>query len=111
MPEVLLNGSRVLAIACKLEPTRMPQHMWMDREGEFRELASARSSTPRIGWVDAKPFFNRLTCTEPALKAICSKRNTYREYEMALPRELSPEQRVALVERFVEQELGKTRAY
>ena len=37
--------------------------------------------------------------------------NTYREYELALPREPSAEARVALVERFVEQELGTTRVY
>ena len=37
--------------------------------------------------------------------------NTYREYELALPRELSPQERVALVERFASQELGTTRPY
>jgi hypothetical protein len=37
--------------------------------------------------------------------------NTYREYELALPRELSPAARVALVQRFAEQELGATRPY
>jgi len=37
--------------------------------------------------------------------------NTYREYELALPRELVPAARVALVERFVEQELGTSRPY
>ena len=37
--------------------------------------------------------------------------NTYREYELALPRELSPAARIALVERFAEQELGATRPY
>jgi MobA/MobL family len=37
--------------------------------------------------------------------------NTYREYELALPRELSREQQIALVQRFAEQELGSTRPY
>ncbi len=37
--------------------------------------------------------------------------NTYREYELALPRELSPATRIALVERFASQELGSTRPY
>ena len=37
--------------------------------------------------------------------------NTYREYELALPRELSRSQQVALVQRFAEQELGTTRPY
>jgi hypothetical protein len=40
-----------------------------------------------------------------------SNGNTYREYELALPRELSPAARVALVQRFAEQELGTTRPY
>jgi MobA/MobL family len=37
--------------------------------------------------------------------------NTYREYELALPRELVPAARVALVERFANQELGTSRPY
>ena len=37
--------------------------------------------------------------------------NTYREYELALPRELEPKARVALVERFANQELGTSRPY
>jgi len=37
--------------------------------------------------------------------------NTYREYELALPRELSRSAQVALVQRFAEQELGSTRPY
>jgi hypothetical protein len=37
--------------------------------------------------------------------------NTYREYELALPRELSRGAQVALVQRFAEQELGSTRPY
>jgi len=37
--------------------------------------------------------------------------NVYREFEIALPRELSRAEQVALVERFVSQELGTVRAY
>ena len=37
--------------------------------------------------------------------------NTYREYELALPRELSRGAQVALVQRFAEQELGAKRPY
>jgi hypothetical protein len=37
--------------------------------------------------------------------------NTYREYELALPRELSRSAQVALVQRFAEQELGTARPY
>ncbi len=70
VPQVLLDRARVLTLAGELEPTGMPQHVRMDGEGELRELAGARSSTPRIGWVEATPFFNRLTCIDPALKSI-----------------------------------------
>ncbi|VTX88269.1 MobA/MobL family protein [Acinetobacter ursingii] len=37
--------------------------------------------------------------------------SSYREFEIALPRELNPQQRQALVESFVEQELGEKHAY
>jgi len=43
MPEVLLNRSRVLALTRELEPARVPQHVRMDREGEFCEFAGARN--------------------------------------------------------------------
>ena len=45
----------------------------------------------------------------PRMSSSAPNGNTYREYELALPRELSPEARVALVERFASQELGSTR--
>jgi MobA/MobL family len=37
--------------------------------------------------------------------------NTYREFELALPRELSRSHQIALVERFIESELGGQHAY
>lgn len=37
--------------------------------------------------------------------------SAYREIEIALPRELTPPQRLALVQDFVSQELGKKHAY
>ncbi|RUT72629.1 MobA/MobL family protein, partial [Ancylomarina longa] len=37
--------------------------------------------------------------------------STYREIEIALPRELTPQQRKELVQTFVEQELGEQHAY
>lgn len=37
--------------------------------------------------------------------------NVYREMEIALPRELGPEQRVALVQEWVKQEIGERHAY
>jgi hypothetical protein len=37
--------------------------------------------------------------------------NTYREFELALPRELSRDHQIALVQRFIESELGNRHAY
>ncbi len=37
--------------------------------------------------------------------------NTYREFELALPRELERDHQIALVQRFIESELGKAHAY
>jgi hypothetical protein len=37
--------------------------------------------------------------------------NTYREFELALPRELTREHQIALVQRFIESELGNRHAY
>src|SRR5260370_1217804 len=39
MPKILLDGARVLAVVRKLVAGRVTQHMRMDGEGEFRELA------------------------------------------------------------------------
>jgi hypothetical protein len=45
--EVLLDRARVLALAGELESTGMPEHVRMDREGQFRELAGARNQFSR----------------------------------------------------------------
>ena len=37
--------------------------------------------------------------------------NTYREFELALPRELERDHQIALVQRFIESELGTAHAY
>ena len=41
VPEVLLNGPGVLAVARELVASRVPQHVRMDREGELGERACA----------------------------------------------------------------------
>ena len=46
VPEVLLDRPGVLALARELEAAGMAQHVRMDREGEFRELACARNQLP-----------------------------------------------------------------
>jgi len=43
MPEILLDRSRVVPFVRKLVAGRVAQHVRMDREGQFRELAGARN--------------------------------------------------------------------
>ncbi len=84
---------------------------YIDRDGRFRE--------ERYGEVAARghanmPDWAREDTTEFGRASDEHERangNTYREYELALPRELSRGAQVALVQRFAEQELGSTRPY
>jgi hypothetical protein len=41
VPEVVLQGPRVVAIVRKLEPTGMAKHVWVDREWHLGGLAEA----------------------------------------------------------------------
>src|SRR5262245_7042127 len=41
VPEVMLQGSRVVAIVGELEPTGMAQHVWMHREWHLGGLTDA----------------------------------------------------------------------
>ena len=41
VPEVLLQGPRVVAIICELESAGMAQHVWVDRERHLGSLADA----------------------------------------------------------------------
>ena len=43
VPKVLLDRSRVVPFIRELVASRVPEHVRMDREGEFRELAGARN--------------------------------------------------------------------
>jgi hypothetical protein len=42
MPEIRLDGSRIATIVGQMEPTSMPEHMWMNPE--LTETSSLRSS-------------------------------------------------------------------
>ncbi len=44
--EVLLDRSRVVSLVRELVPGRVPEHVRMDGEGEFSELARARNQLP-----------------------------------------------------------------
>jgi hypothetical protein len=43
MPEILLDRASVMAFVGQLVASGVPEHVRMDREGEFRELAGARN--------------------------------------------------------------------
>jgi hypothetical protein len=84
---------------------------YIDRDGRFTEerygevAARGHANMPEWAREDTTAFWRASDEFERA------NGNTYREYELALPRELSRGARVALVERFAEQELGTTRPY
>jgi hypothetical protein len=46
MAEVVLKSARVVAVIRQLETASMPEHMRMDGERKFRELASAGEELP-----------------------------------------------------------------
>ncbi len=91
--------------------TALEHAQYIDREGRFTEerygevAARGHANMPEWAREDTAEFWRASDAHERA------NGNTYREYELALPRELSPGARVALVQRFAEQELGSTRPY
>lgn len=84
---------------------------YIDRDGRFTEerygevAARGHANMPEWAREDTTEFWRASDEFERA------NGNTYREYELALPRELSRGQQVALVQRFAEQELGSSRPY
>jgi hypothetical protein len=84
---------------------------YIDRDGPFTEerygevAARGHANMPEWAREDPSAFWKASDEFERA------NGNAYREYELALPRELSRGAQVALVQRFAEQELGSTRPY
>jgi MobA/MobL family len=84
---------------------------YIDRDGRFTEErygeVAARGHANMPAWTreDTAEFWRASDEFERA------NGNTYREYELALPRELARGAQVALVQRFAEQELGTMRPY
>ena len=84
---------------------------YIDRDGRFTEerygevAARGHANMPEWAREDTTEFWRASDEFERA------NGNAYREYELALPRELSRGAQVALVQRFAEQELGSTRPY
>nr|WP_181375199.1 MobA/MobL family protein [Polaromonas sp. H1N]AWD72182.1 conjugal transfer MobA/MobL relaxase [Polaromonas sp. H1N] len=92
-----------------------PHALYIARDGKYadakqksrREDLECKSHGNMPNWATKKPnlFWQAADEHERANGA------TYREIEIALPRELTPEQRRALVEDFVQQEIGIDHAY
>ena len=84
---------------------------YIDREGPFTEerygevAARGHGNFPEWAGEDRAAFWRASDEFERA------NGNTYREYELALLRELTRAEQIALVQRFAEQELGSTRPY
>jgi hypothetical protein len=74
------------------------------RSGEVLELAES-GNMPKWAANSPRYFWQAADTHERA------NGNAYREFELALPRELTPEQRADLVREFVAQELGERHAY
>ena len=95
----------------KSEGSALEHAQYIQREGRFTEekygevAARGQANFPEWAREDPSAFWKASDEFERANGSV------YREYELALPRELSREQQIALVQRFAEQELGTTRAY
>jgi len=95
----------------KSEGSALEHSMYIQREGRFTEekygqvVARGLANFPEWARKDPNAFWKASDQFERANGTV------YREYELALPRELSRDQQVALVQRFAEQELGAKRAY
>jgi hypothetical protein len=90
-----------------------PHSSYIAREGQYAKYlergekleATEAGNMPAWAQVSAQAFWNAADAHERV------NGTTYREMEIALPRELSAEQRLALVRDFVQQELGERHAY
>lgn len=109
--------AKVMAIyRCNLHPARasaMDHSRYIAREGRYSDLAQERSETichgtgnlPEWANADASRFW------EAAEKHERANANHYREFEVALPRELSHEQMEATVKGFSQDQFGERHAY
>src|SRR5262249_7449930 len=55
VPEVVLQGARVVAIVGELEPTGMAQHVWMHREWHLGGLTDALDEAVEANRTDCGP--------------------------------------------------------
>jgi len=95
----------------KSEGSALEHSQYIQREGRFTEerygevVARGQANFPEWAREDTSVFWKASDEFERANGSV------YREYEMALPRELSRAAQIELVERFAVQEFGSTRAY
>ena len=84
---------------------------YIEREGEYKLKNKEKLEAVEHGnmpeWAQDNPNLFWQCADEYERK----NGSTYREIEIALPRELTPQQRKELVQTFVEQELGEKHAY
>lgn len=86
---------------------------YITRQGQFAARLEAGEKLEAVGagnlpaWAsdDAAKFWRAADLGEVARKG--SRAQVYREWEIALPREMTPDQRRALVEAFIAQEFGQ----
>jgi len=83
---------------------------YIEREGKYRSKDRADLEATESGnlpsWAERSSDFWKASDSYERANA-----KGYREYEVALPREMTPEQRLELVRDFVRQELGDRHAY
>ncbi|MET3133585.1 hypothetical protein AAKU55_003875 [Oxalobacteraceae bacterium GrIS 1.11] len=89
-----------------------PHAAYIAREGKYSEKAryedlEAKATGNMPKWAEQNPANFWLAADEHER----ANGSTYREIEVALPRELTPDQRRELVEAFVQQEIGDKHAY
>jgi hypothetical protein len=89
----------------------LPHASYIAREGDYKTRQGEKLEATEHGnmpeWAKENPSLFWQCADQYERK----NGTTYREIEIALPRELSPEQRKDLVKNFVEQELGNKHAY
>lgn len=84
---------------------------YIDRDGKYEKQKKADLDYSESGnmpkWAEENPnlFWQSADLYER------KNGSTYREFEIALPRELNPEQRIALIQDFIQQEIGTKYPY
>lgn len=100
-----------LSVKVGVKGKALPHADYIARQGEYKTRQGEKLEATAYGnlpdWAQDNPslFWQ---CSDQYER---QNGSSYREIEIALPRELSPEQRKDLVKDFVEQELGQRHAY